>query len=85
MVLRQIVNGKYRYLGVIGSTNKAQTVFTHLLKDGYDEQILQRVFSPIGLKIGSQTPHEIAVSIMAQLLAVRSNITQISLKIGTNS
>lgn len=80
MVLRQLVNEKYRYLGVIGSKNKTRTLFEHLLKDGYAERTLQQVYAPIGLKIGSQTPHEIAVSIMAQLLAVRNDITEITLK-----
>ena len=80
VVLRQVVDKEYRYLGVIGSKNKAQTVFEHLLRDGYEEKMLRRVFSPIGLRIGSQTPYEIAVSIMAQILAVRNDISDIAFK-----
>jgi len=72
LVLRQVVNENYKYLGVIGSKHKSRALQEHLIKDGYDKQVLQRVFSPIGLDIGSQTPHEIAVSIVAQLIEVKN-------------
>lgn len=71
--MRQILGHEYKYLGVIGSSHKAQNILKKLLADGFDPEELKRIFSPIGLDIGSQKPYEIAVSIMAQLLAVKNN------------
>lgn len=78
LVMRQILGKPYKYLGVIGSKKKSMTIFRRLLADGYSQQELKRVFMPIGFNIGSQAPHEIAVSILAQLLAVRSEICDVT-------
>lgn len=74
LVMRKVLGKPYKYLGVIGSKNKSATLFDRLLKDGYAREELQRVFMPIGLNIGSQTPYEIAVSILAQILSVRAEV-----------
>jgi xanthine dehydrogenase accessory factor len=74
LVMRQVLGKSYKYLGVIGSKSKVRTVFEHLLRDGFAEDELKRIYSPIGFSIGSQTPMEIAVSITAQLIAVRSGV-----------
>ena len=60
------------YIGVMGSKNKAKLAREALLADGYSEAQLKRITTPIGLDIGSETPAEIAVSIAAQLIKVRS-------------
>ena len=60
------------YIGVMGSKNKAKLAREALLVDGYSEAQLERITTPIGLDIGSETPAEIAVSIAAQLIKVRS-------------
>jgi len=59
------------YLGMIGSTRKVQTVFEHLRAAGATEEQLARVHAPIGLRIGAQTPAEIALCILAEILLVR--------------
>ncbi|MFA6038595.1 MAG: XdhC family protein, partial [Legionellales bacterium] len=74
LAMRKILGKPYKYLGVIGSKKKSAIIFDRLLKDGYARDELQRVFMPIGLSIGSQTPYEVAVSILAQLLAVKAGI-----------
>ena len=62
---------KARYIGMIGSKSKNQTIFSHLLAKGIPQEQLDRVHAPIGLEIYSQTPEEIAVSIMAEIIKVR--------------
>lgn len=70
-VLERIVEKKYKYLGMIGSRKKVKVILDNLLKKGVEEDVVKNVFSPIGYDIGSHTPEEIAVSIMAQIIAVR--------------
>lgn len=60
------------YIGIMGSKNKAALARAALLSEGYSEEQLARVTTPIGISIGSETPAEIAVSIAAQLISVRS-------------
>jgi xanthine dehydrogenase accessory factor len=71
LVMRRILGKNYRYLGVIGSANKAKTMREKLIHDGFNSEELQKVFMPIGFNIGSETPYEIAISILAELIAVR--------------
>jgi xanthine dehydrogenase accessory factor len=56
---------------MIGSRTKCQTVLDHLRADGYSEADLARVYAPIGLGLGGPTPQEIAVAILAEIIAVR--------------
>ena len=60
-----------RYLGLIGSARKVRGVFARLREEGVPEQRLASVHAPIGLSIGAVTPEEIAVSILAEMTAVR--------------
>jgi xanthine dehydrogenase accessory factor len=60
------------YLGMIGSKRKVRLVLDDLRNAGVDEEAIRRVHAPIGLDIGSQTVPEIAVSIAAELVAVRN-------------
>lgn len=59
------------YIGMIGSTRKRQQIYGQLLESGFTEQDLARIHAPIGLDIGAETPEEIAVSILAECIAVR--------------
>lgn len=59
------------YVGMIGSKRKIHTIFSYLKTKGITQEQLDRVHSPIGLPIGAQTPEEIAVSIMAEIIQVR--------------
>ncbi len=60
-----------RYLGMIGSASKAGTVLTNLIRQGVSEKILNHVRTPVGLNIGGASPVEIAISIIAEILAVK--------------
>ncbi|MBU0508298.1 XdhC/CoxI family protein [bacterium] len=72
LVLRRCLKKEYKYLGVIGSRRKAAGLFERLKGDGIASDLLSRVRCPIGLPIQSHTPAEIAVSIVAELIAVKN-------------
>jgi xanthine dehydrogenase accessory factor len=63
---------KAGYIGMIGSRRKRDHIFNALLKQGFTEVDLNRVYSPIGLDISAETPEEIALSIVAELIQVRA-------------
>jgi xanthine dehydrogenase accessory factor len=60
-----------RYLGLIGSARKVRGVLSRLKEEGFPAGRLEAVHAPIGLEIGAITPEEIAVSILAEITAVR--------------
>ena len=60
-----------RYVGLIGSKAKVRRIFDALREEGMSPEALQPVHAPIGLDIGAITPQEIAVSIVAELIAVK--------------
>lgn len=59
------------YIGMIGSKSKNAKVFQNLEKEGIPKELLEKVFAPIGLDIGGEKPEEIAVSILAEIIAFR--------------
>jgi len=71
LVLRRTITSKAAYIGMIGSQTKIRTVFERLRKDGVPEEAIRRVYAPIGLDIGGETPEEIAVSIVAEIVKLR--------------
>jgi xanthine dehydrogenase accessory factor len=64
------------YIGALGSTRSAQARRERLASLGYSAQQIERIHGPAGLHIGSKRPAEIAVSILAQITAIRNGITQ---------
>jgi len=62
-----------RYIGMMGSKRKVIAVYKALEKEGFSATQFERVHAPVGLDIGAMTPEEIAVSITAELIAVRRN------------
>ena len=70
--LEHVLRGRYAYIGMIGSRAKVAAVKDSLAAAGFAREALDGVCAPIGLPIGGQTPAEIAVSIAAQLVQVRS-------------
>jgi xanthine dehydrogenase accessory factor len=69
--LRSILAYSMQYVGMIGSRNRSQQVLQSLIEQGFDATQLAILHTPIGLKIGAQTPSEIAVSICAELIQIR--------------
>lgn len=71
-VLAQALKTNAGYIGMIGSKKKKAAVYDSLLNDDFTQADLDRVYCPIGLSINADTPEEIAVSIMAELIATRA-------------
>ena len=69
--LRALAARDLRYVGLIGSRAKVARIFEALDSEGMPAECLRRVHAPIGLDIGAITPAEIAVAILAELIAVR--------------
>lgn len=68
--LRSLIAVEPRYLGMLGSKHKAESIFEALVEEGVGRGSLDRVRTPVGLDIGALTPVEIAVSIAAELISV---------------
>jgi xanthine dehydrogenase accessory factor len=69
--LRALTSQNLRYVGLIGSRAKVKRIYDALREEGVTPDMLRRVHAPIGLDIGAITPQEIAVSILAELIAVK--------------
>jgi len=69
--LREVINQPAAYIGMIGSRRKVKMVMAQLEKEGISCERLNEVYSPIGLDIGAETPEEIALSILAEIVGVR--------------
>lgn len=72
--VRALAARDLRYIGLIGSRAKVRRIFDLLIDEGLPPERLDRVHAPIGLDIGAVTPAEIAISIMAELVAVRRGV-----------
>ncbi|HHT21354.1 MAG TPA: dehydrogenase [Tissierellia bacterium] len=70
-VLEAALTKQVRYIGMIGSRTKVKYCLDELIKRGVDQALLDQVHSPVGLNIGGETPGEIAVSILAEMLMVK--------------
>jgi len=74
-VLRWAVNANARYLGMIGSQRKTIAIYKELEKEGIPAEKFASVHAPVGLEIGAVTPEEIAVAIVAEMIAIRRHTT----------
>jgi xanthine dehydrogenase accessory factor len=70
-VLRWAVNTPARYIAMIGSKRKTISVVHELEKEGIPREAFEKVFAPMGLEIGAEMPEEIAISVVAEMIAVR--------------
>ncbi|MDR2018259.1 MAG: XdhC family protein [Syntrophobacterales bacterium] len=70
-ILEEALKKPSKYIGMIGSKRKIQMVYDYLRGKGIEEVVLRAVHAPIGVKINSETPQEIAVSIVAELIDIR--------------
>jgi xanthine dehydrogenase accessory factor len=70
-VLRWAVNTPAKYIAMIGSKRKTISVVHELEKEGIPREAFEKVFAPMGLEIGAETPEEIAISVVAEMIAAR--------------
>ena len=76
--VRAAFRKKHRYLGFIGSARKTRLILEQLRLEGLDPAGVEAIFAPIGMDIAAETPEEIAISILAELIAVRRNAPALS-------
>src|SRR5580700_5568310 len=70
-VLRWAVSTPAKYIAMIGSKRKTISVVHELEKEGLPREAFERVFAPMGLEIGAESPEEIAISVVAEMIATR--------------
>lgn len=75
LALRTVIGSKATYIGMISSESKAKAILGKLRREKVSEDLLRRVVTPIGLDIGAETPAEIAVSTMAEIIMRRKGAT----------
>jgi xanthine dehydrogenase accessory factor len=78
-VLAQALRTRAGYIGMIGSRRKINLIYRALLEEGVSREDLQKVHSPIGIPIGGETPQEIGMSIVAEMIQMRNRRDQIDL------
>jgi xanthine dehydrogenase accessory factor len=71
-VLKAVLDKKVKYIGMMGSASKVGTLYKELVAEGINPNYLSRVHAPIGLKIKSETPEEIAISIAAEIIGAKN-------------
>lgn len=69
--LKSIAEKKHAYIGLMGSRRRVAIVKEQLISEGASREVLDRVYTPIGLDIGAETPEEIAVAVMAEIIKVK--------------
>ncbi len=72
IIIRRLLGRKYKFIGMLGSQEKMNTLYKNLLADGFFQAQLDQVYAPIGLDIKSETPAEIAISVAAQLIQIKN-------------
>ncbi len=72
-VLRCLINLNFKYLGLLASPQKSRLIKQKLIKEGFDSEKLNKLHSPVGLPINSNTPEEIAISIAAQIISLENS------------
>ncbi|MGH9559257.1 MAG: XdhC family protein, partial [Bryobacteraceae bacterium] len=70
-VLKWAVTTPARYIAMIGSKRKTISVIHELEKEGLDRALFEKIFAPMGLDIGAESPEEIAISVVAEMIAAR--------------
>ncbi|MCA9853863.1 MAG: XdhC family protein [Dehalococcoidia bacterium] len=69
--LRKCLGRGARYLGMIGSRRRSATVLEHLIEEGFEREEIAKVRTPIGLDIHAESPEEIAIAVMAEVIMLR--------------
>ena len=74
--LLQVINKKIRYIGLMGSATKIKKIYDEVQKEGISPNKLKSIHAPIGEKISSNTPDEIAISIAAEIIKIKNSVNQ---------
>ena len=74
VVLTQALHTSAGYIGMMGSRRKCALIFAEMRRQGFSDEHLQRVHAPIGLSIEAETPEELGISIIAEMIQVRAKM-----------
>jgi xanthine dehydrogenase accessory factor len=74
IVLRALLKKQFRYFGLLGSKSKIDKMFNDYRAEGVPDSLLQSIHAPMGVSIHSQTPEEIAISIVAEIIQVKNSV-----------
>lgn len=72
LIIKKLLSKRLKYFGVMGSKSKMQVLIESLARQGFDQSLLQQIYTPVGLQINSRTPQEIAISIAAQIVQIKN-------------
>ncbi len=72
VIIRRLLGKNFKYIGMLGSSAKIDTLFKNLEADGFDKVQIAKIHAPIGIDIKSETTYEIAISVAAQLIKVKN-------------
>ena len=80
--LSRLVNKELKYIGLLGPSHRREKLFNEILEknESLSEQFLDNIYGPAGIDIGAESPQEIAISILAEILSVTRNQKPISLR-----
>ncbi|SJZ33518.1 XdhC/CoxI family protein [Selenihalanaerobacter shriftii] len=80
--LKQVIKSKAKYIGMLGSKRRVYSIFNRLKEEDYSGNEIDQINAPIGLDIGSETPEEIGISILAEIIKIRRTGDQSNTLIG---
>lgn len=72
-ILKEVITKNTAYVGMLGSKNKISTIMDNLLRQNIDIECLKKVYAPIGIGIGGETPEEVALSILSEIVLIKNN------------
>lgn len=76
IALRALLHHRFKYMGLLGSKNKIEKMFSDYRAEGWSEEKIAAIHAPVGIPIKSETPEEIAVSIAAEIIKVKNHADQ---------
>lgn len=71
--LKSIIGMNLKYIGMMGSSKKSQSIFKHLENDGIDSNLFNKINTPVGVEIEAESPEEIAISIAAEIIKIKNS------------
>jgi len=76
-ILDMLISQEPKYIGMLASEAKSNFIRQNLIRKGVDKARLDRIYSPIGLNVGTETPGEIAIAIVGEMLALKNAISEV--------
>lgn len=72
--LKSIIGMNLKYIGLMGSSKKSDSIFKHLTDEGINPELFKKVHTPVGIDINAESPEEIAISISAEIIKIKNQM-----------